>query len=142
MPDPLPHPADLRQIVLAKPRGEACDEDALDQCLKFAIAEIGKRQIACSLEVVKRRRIVQAELYRLRICADRRSEDRQRIAPQPQPMYRPPSMMAAIVDPITKSGHFLFSLAADFLGVTSTAFSNMPDLWFRQRDRFCSAIGG
>ncbi|MBV8505688.1 MAG: epoxyalkane--coenzyme M transferase, partial [Alphaproteobacteria bacterium] len=43
----LPRPDDLREMVLAKARGEHYDQAALDARLKSAVAEIVKRQVAC-----------------------------------------------------------------------------------------------
>jgi len=48
----LPRPDDLRAIVLAKARGEPCDQAALDRRLKSAVAEIVKRQVECGLDIV------------------------------------------------------------------------------------------
>src|SRR3984893_3902610 len=48
----LPRPDDLREMVLAKARGEPCDQAALDQRLKSAVADIVKRQVECGLDVV------------------------------------------------------------------------------------------
>ncbi len=48
----LPRPDDLREMVLAKARGEPCDQAALDRRLKSAVAEIVKRQVECGLDVV------------------------------------------------------------------------------------------
>src|ERR1700758_4845279 len=48
----LPRPDDLREMVLAKARGEPIDQAALDARLKSAVAEIVKRQVACGLDVV------------------------------------------------------------------------------------------
>jgi 5-methyltetrahydropteroyltriglutamate--homocysteine methyltransferase len=48
----LPRPDDLREMVLAKARGEPIDQAALNARLKSAVAEIVKRQVACGLDVV------------------------------------------------------------------------------------------
>ncbi|TMJ69920.1 MAG: cobalamin-independent methionine synthase II family protein [Alphaproteobacteria bacterium] len=48
----LPRPDDLREMVLAKARGEPIDQATLDARLKSAVAEIVKRQVACGLDVV------------------------------------------------------------------------------------------
>ena len=48
----LPRPDDLRAMVLAKARGEPCDQAALDRRLKSAVAEIVNRQVECGLDVV------------------------------------------------------------------------------------------
>src|SRR6266481_3661649 len=48
----LPRPDDLREIVLAKARGEPCDQAALDARLGSAVAEIVERQVSCGLDVV------------------------------------------------------------------------------------------
>src|SRR6478735_7093102 len=48
----LPRPDDLREMVLAKVRGEDYDQAALDARLRSAVAEIVTRQVACGLDVV------------------------------------------------------------------------------------------
>src|SRR5690242_3362660 len=48
----LPRPDDLREMVLAKARGEPVDQAALDARLKSAVAETVKRQVACGLDVI------------------------------------------------------------------------------------------
>src|SRR5258708_38335254 len=48
----LPRPDDLREMVLAKARGEPCDQAALDRRLKSAVAKNVKRQGECGLDVV------------------------------------------------------------------------------------------
>src|SRR6476660_761792 len=48
----LPRPDDLREMVLAKARGEPCDQATLEARLKSAVAEIVKRQVECGLDVV------------------------------------------------------------------------------------------
>jgi 5-methyltetrahydropteroyltriglutamate--homocysteine methyltransferase len=48
----LPRPDDLRGMVLAKARGEPCDQAALDGRLRSAVAEIVERQVACGLDIV------------------------------------------------------------------------------------------
>ena len=48
----LPRPDDLREMVLAKARGETTDQAALEARLRSAVAEIVKRQVACGLDVV------------------------------------------------------------------------------------------
>jgi len=48
----LPRPDDLREMVLAKARGEPYDQAALDARLRSAVAEIVTRQVACGLDVV------------------------------------------------------------------------------------------
>src|SRR5215471_8795379 len=48
----LPRPDDVRDMVLAKARGEPYDQAALDARLRSAVAEIVKRQVACGLDVV------------------------------------------------------------------------------------------
>jgi 5-methyltetrahydropteroyltriglutamate--homocysteine methyltransferase len=48
----LPRPHDLREMVLAKARGEHYDEAALDRRLGAAVEEAVKRQIECGLDVV------------------------------------------------------------------------------------------
>jgi 5-methyltetrahydropteroyltriglutamate--homocysteine methyltransferase len=48
----LPRPDDLREMVLAKARGEPYDQAALDARLKSAVADIVKRQVECGLDVV------------------------------------------------------------------------------------------
>ena len=48
----LPRPDDLRGMVLAKARGEPCDQAALEARLRSAVAEIVERQVACGLDIV------------------------------------------------------------------------------------------
>ena len=48
----LPRPDDLREMVLAKARGEPVDQAALDARLRSAVAEVVKRQVACGLDIV------------------------------------------------------------------------------------------
>src|SRR5215472_10072081 len=48
----LPRPDDVREMVLAKARGEPIDQTALDERLKASVAEIVKRQIECGLDIV------------------------------------------------------------------------------------------
>jgi 5-methyltetrahydropteroyltriglutamate--homocysteine methyltransferase len=48
----LPRPADLRDMVLAKARGEPCDEAALTARLRSALAEVVGRQIDCGLDII------------------------------------------------------------------------------------------
>ena len=48
----LPRPDDVREMVLAKSRGEAVDQAALDKRLTTSVAEIVKRQIECGLDIV------------------------------------------------------------------------------------------
>ncbi len=48
----LPRPADLREMVLAKSRGQPVDAAALEARLKTAVAEIVKRQVACGLDSI------------------------------------------------------------------------------------------
>src|SRR5260370_39987130 len=48
----LPRPDDLREMVLAKARGEPIDQATLDARLRSAVAEIVKRQVVCGLDVV------------------------------------------------------------------------------------------
>jgi 5-methyltetrahydropteroyltriglutamate--homocysteine methyltransferase len=48
----LPRPADLRDMVLAKSRGDTVDQAALDQRLKSAVAEVVRRQVECGLDSV------------------------------------------------------------------------------------------
>ena len=48
----LPRPDDLREMVLAKARGEPCDQAALDRRLQSAVAEIVKRQVECGLDSI------------------------------------------------------------------------------------------
>ena len=48
----LPRPADLRDMVLAKARGEPCDRAALEARLRSAVAEVVSRQIECGLDIV------------------------------------------------------------------------------------------
>src|SRR5271165_6160316 len=48
----LPRPGGLMDMILAKTRGEATDEAALERLLRSAVAEIVERQIACGLDIV------------------------------------------------------------------------------------------
>src|SRR5215813_6640326 len=48
----LPRPEDLREMVMARARGEPYDQAKLDARLKSAVAEIVERQVACGLDVV------------------------------------------------------------------------------------------
>jgi 5-methyltetrahydropteroyltriglutamate--homocysteine methyltransferase len=48
----LPRPPELRELVLAKARGEAIDEAALARQLPAAVREVVARQIACCLDIV------------------------------------------------------------------------------------------
>jgi 5-methyltetrahydropteroyltriglutamate--homocysteine methyltransferase len=48
----LPRPADLREMVMAKARGEAADDAALERRLKAAVAEIVRQQVASGLDSV------------------------------------------------------------------------------------------
>src|SRR5690348_13797349 len=48
----LPRPDDLREMVLAKARGEPIGQATLDARLHSAVGEIVKRQVACGLDVV------------------------------------------------------------------------------------------
>src|SRR5215467_13923785 len=48
----LPRPEDLREMVMAKARGEPYDQAKLDARLKSAVTEIVERQVACGLDVV------------------------------------------------------------------------------------------
>ncbi len=48
----LPRPDDVREMVLAKARGEAYDRAALDGRLRTSVAEVVKRQIECGLDIV------------------------------------------------------------------------------------------
>jgi 5-methyltetrahydropteroyltriglutamate--homocysteine methyltransferase len=48
----LPRPADLRDMVLAKARGEPYDEAALTARLRSALAEVVGRQIDCGLDII------------------------------------------------------------------------------------------
>ena len=48
----LPRPTDLRDMVLAKSRGEATDAAALERRLAAAVAEIVRQQVACGLDSV------------------------------------------------------------------------------------------
>src|SRR5579885_347704 len=48
----LPRPADLRDLVAAKARGEAYDAARLDQRLKEAVAAVVRKQAACGLDSV------------------------------------------------------------------------------------------
>jgi 5-methyltetrahydropteroyltriglutamate--homocysteine methyltransferase len=48
----LPRPTDLRDMVLARSRGDAYDQGAFDRRLKSAVAEIVRHQIACGLDSI------------------------------------------------------------------------------------------
>jgi 5-methyltetrahydropteroyltriglutamate--homocysteine methyltransferase len=48
----LPRPAELRDMVLAKARGEPFDQVAIDARLRSAVAEIVRRQIECGVDIV------------------------------------------------------------------------------------------
>jgi 5-methyltetrahydropteroyltriglutamate--homocysteine methyltransferase len=48
----LPRPADLRDMVLAKASGAACDPAALDGRLKSAVAEVVRSQAECGIDIV------------------------------------------------------------------------------------------
>ena len=48
----LPRPDDVREMVLAKARGELYDQAALDGRLRTVVAEVVKRQIECGLDIV------------------------------------------------------------------------------------------
>jgi 5-methyltetrahydropteroyltriglutamate--homocysteine methyltransferase len=48
----LPRPPDLREMVLARSRGEAIDQGALERRLKSAVAEIVQQQIKCGLDSI------------------------------------------------------------------------------------------
>jgi hypothetical protein len=48
----LPRPDAVREMVLAKARGEPIDQVAFDGRLKTSVAEIVKRQIECGLDIV------------------------------------------------------------------------------------------
>ena len=48
----LPRPDDLKEMVLAKARGEPCDQAALEARLRSAVAEIVERQVDCGLDLV------------------------------------------------------------------------------------------
>ena len=48
----LPRPDDVRELVLAKARGETIDQANLDGRLRTSVAEVVKRQIECGLDIV------------------------------------------------------------------------------------------
>jgi 5-methyltetrahydropteroyltriglutamate--homocysteine methyltransferase len=48
----LPRPPDLRDMVMAKSRGETVDQAALDKRLDSAVAEVVRTQIECGLDSV------------------------------------------------------------------------------------------
>src|SRR5271165_7319750 len=48
----LPRPDDVREMVLAKARGEPYDRAALDGRLEAAVKEVVQRQIECGLDIV------------------------------------------------------------------------------------------
>src|SRR5437899_12615428 len=47
----LPRPADLREMVVARTRGDAYDTAALDRPLTTAVAEAVRQQIDCGLDI-------------------------------------------------------------------------------------------
>jgi len=48
----LPRPADLRDMVMAKSRGQPYDQAALDARLKSSVGEIVRKQVECGLDSV------------------------------------------------------------------------------------------
>jgi 5-methyltetrahydropteroyltriglutamate--homocysteine methyltransferase len=48
----LPRPADLRDMVMAKSRGQPYDQTALDARLKASVAETVRKQVECGLDSV------------------------------------------------------------------------------------------
>ena len=48
----LPRPADLREMVVARARGDAYDAEALAVRLKSAVAEVVRQQVECGLDSV------------------------------------------------------------------------------------------
>jgi 5-methyltetrahydropteroyltriglutamate--homocysteine methyltransferase len=48
----LPRPDEVREMVLAKARGEPVDQALLDGRLRTSVAEVVKRQIECGLDIV------------------------------------------------------------------------------------------
>src|SRR5437763_361055 len=48
----LPRPADLRELVVARTRGDTYDRAALDRRLTTAVAEVVRQQIECGLDIV------------------------------------------------------------------------------------------
>src|ERR1700751_6171373 len=48
----LPRPDDMRELVLAKARGESIDQTLLDSRLRTTVAEGVKRQIECGLDII------------------------------------------------------------------------------------------
>ncbi len=71
----LPRPADLRPMVLAKSRGEAVDQAALDAKLRTAVAETVKQQVEERHRQRQRRRAVEIQLHRLCAQPHRRLRD-------------------------------------------------------------------
>ena len=48
----LPRPDDVREMVLAKARGEPYDPAALDGRLQAAVREVVGRQIQCGIDII------------------------------------------------------------------------------------------
>src|SRR5438132_1624517 len=48
----LPRPSDLREMVVARTRGDAYDAAAFDRRLTTAVAEVVRQQIECGLDIV------------------------------------------------------------------------------------------
>ena len=48
----LPRPADLREMVVARTKGDGYDAAALERRLSSAVAEVVRQQIECGLDIV------------------------------------------------------------------------------------------
>jgi len=80
----LPRPADLWDMVLAKSRGQAYDQAALDQRLRAAVGDIVRRQVECGLDSVNDGELSKfnfTDYVRTRIAGyeSRPSDDRRRL---------------------------------------------------------------
>src|SRR5215813_11426489 len=80
----LPRPDDVREMVLAKARGEPVDQTALNERLKASVAEIVKRQIKCGLDIVNDGELSKANftdyvLARIAGCEKRPDTGRRRL---------------------------------------------------------------
>jgi 5-methyltetrahydropteroyltriglutamate--homocysteine methyltransferase len=80
----LPRPADLRDMVVARMRGEAVDAAAFDARLKAAVADTVQKQLDCGLDIVNDGELSKfnfTDYVRSRIagCEDRPSSGRRRL---------------------------------------------------------------
>src|SRR5262249_31240286 len=79
-----PRPDDVREMVLAKARGEPVDQTALNERLRASVAEIVKRQIKCGLDIVNDGELSKANftdyvLARIAGCENRPGTGRRRL---------------------------------------------------------------